>query len=166
MVRFFSVSPVVHILFMERYPDKSKFNVNVWTNGFRTKSIITCIHVSIMCFFYFKSEDPNYLQQAAVPADMETHGGEDVGIYARGPMSHLISGVHEQHYIAHVMAYASCVGAYATDSECARADVNNMKSQADKCVDRLTSANQKMDSFILLIIAMTAFPFYIFFGRS
>ena len=50
--------------------------------------------------------------QAAVPFREEwaTHGGEDVGIYATGPMSHLFHGVHEQNYIAHVMAYASCVG--------------------------------------------------------
>ena len=31
-------------------------------------------------------------------------------IYAQGPMAHLLSGNWEQHYIAHVMAYASCVG--------------------------------------------------------
>ena len=40
----------------------------------------------------------------------ETHGGEDVGIYAIGPMAHLFHGIHEQNYIAHVMGYASCVG--------------------------------------------------------
>ena len=40
----------------------------------------------------------------------ETHGGEDVAIYARGPMSHLFHGVQEQNYIAHVLGYASCVG--------------------------------------------------------
>ena len=27
-----------------------------------------------------------------------------------GPMSHLFAGVHEQNYIAHAMAYASCIG--------------------------------------------------------
>ena len=42
----------------------------------------------------------------------ETHGGDNVGIWSRGPMSHLLSGVHEQNDIAHVMAYASCVGDY------------------------------------------------------
>ena len=47
---------------------------------------------------------------SAVPLNSETHGGEDVAIYASGPMSHLMHGVQEQHYIAHVMAYASCVG--------------------------------------------------------
>jgi hypothetical protein len=40
----------------------------------------------------------------------ETHSGEDVGIFARGPMAHLFHGVHEQNYIARVMKYASCVG--------------------------------------------------------
>ena len=47
----------------------------------------------------------------------ETHGGEDVAIYARGPMAHLIHGVKEQNYIAHVMAYAACVGHYSDNCE-------------------------------------------------
>ncbi|KAK2166860.1 hypothetical protein LSH36_34g03074 [Paralvinella palmiformis] len=51
-----------------------------------------------------------YLQDAGVPLLSETHGGEDVAIYARGPMSHLFIGLHEQHYIAHAIGYASCVG--------------------------------------------------------
>ena len=50
------------------------------------------------------------MMPAAVPLEKETHGGEDVPIYARGPMSHLFHATHEQNYIAHVMAYASCVG--------------------------------------------------------
>lgn len=41
---------------------------------------------------------------------METHGGEDVAVFAKGPMAHLLHGVHEQNYIPHVMAYASCIG--------------------------------------------------------
>ena len=50
------------------------------------------------------------MMPAAVPLEKETHGGEDVPIYARGPTSHLFHATHEQNYIAHVMAYASCVG--------------------------------------------------------
>ncbi|XP_033763503.1 alkaline phosphatase-like [Pecten maximus] len=53
--------------------------------------------------------DKDYLQAAAAPRFEDSHGGQDVGIYARGPMAHLIHGVHEQHYIAHVMTYAACV---------------------------------------------------------
>lgn len=40
----------------------------------------------------------------------ETHGGEDVAIFARGPYSHLFTGVLEQNTIPHFMAYASCIG--------------------------------------------------------
>ncbi|KFW81459.1 Intestinal-type alkaline phosphatase, partial [Manacus vitellinus] len=53
-----------------------------------------------------------YLQQAAVPLDSETHGGEDVAILAKGPMAHLFHGVQEQTYVAHVMAYAACLEPY------------------------------------------------------
>ncbi|CAN9500964.1 unnamed protein product [Ophioblennius macclurei] len=58
--------------------------------------------------------DKEYLQQAAVPLVSETHGIDDVAIYAKGPMSHLFHGVQEQNYIAHVMAYAACVEPYDT----------------------------------------------------
>ncbi|NWW10709.1 PPBI phosphatase, partial [Oreocharis arfaki] len=53
-----------------------------------------------------------YQQQAAVPLNSETHGGEDVAILAKGPMAHLFHGVQEQTYVAHVMAYAACVEPY------------------------------------------------------
>ncbi|CAL8309769.1 unnamed protein product [Lota lota] len=56
--------------------------------------------------------DEEYMQQAAVPLDSETHGGEDVAIYAQGPMAHLFHGVKEQNYVAHVMAYAACLEPY------------------------------------------------------
>ncbi|KAL3869103.1 hypothetical protein ACJMK2_041828 [Sinanodonta woodiana] len=69
------------------------------------------------------TDDKHYHQQAAVPLSSETHGGDDVAIFARGPMSHLFTGVHEQNYIAHLMAYASCVGDYSVQSECAAAEV-------------------------------------------
>ncbi|XP_040205618.1 alkaline phosphatase, tissue-nonspecific isozyme-like isoform X1 [Rana temporaria] len=58
------------------------------------------------------TENSNYKQQAAVPVSSETHGGEDVAIMAKGPFSHLFHGIHEQHYIAHVMAYAACLEPY------------------------------------------------------
>jgi len=47
----------------------------------------------------------NYRQQATVPLGSETHGGEDVIAYARGPMAHLFQGTHEQTYIAHMIRY-------------------------------------------------------------
>ena len=59
----------------------------------------------------------DFIQPAAIPLGSETHGGQDVGIYARGPMAHLFHGVHEQHYIAHVMKYAACLGEYQEHCE-------------------------------------------------
>ena len=50
--------------------------------------------------------DEGFHQEALVPLLMESHGGEDVAIYAGGPMAHLFHGVQEQHYIFHVMAEA------------------------------------------------------------
>ncbi len=48
----------------------------------------------------------DYRQQAAIPTGSETHGGQDVPVYASGPKAHLIGGVIEQNYIFHVMADA------------------------------------------------------------
>lgn len=50
---------------------------------------------------------PNFMQEAAVPMNSETHAGKDVAIYAIGPMSHLVRGVMEQNEIFHVMRTAS-----------------------------------------------------------
>ncbi|MEJ1272145.1 alkaline phosphatase placental-like 2 [Cricetulus griseus] len=59
-----------------------------------------------------ESAGTSYRQQAAVPLSSETHGGEDVAIFARGPQAHLVHGVQEQNYIAHVMAFAGCLEPY------------------------------------------------------
>ena len=46
---------------------------------------------------------PDYKQEAAVPLNDETHGGEDVAIFATGAGSNLIQGVMEQNWIFYVM---------------------------------------------------------------
>ena len=51
----------------------------------------------------------DFQMMATFNTDYETHGGEDVSAYAIGPQAHLISGVHEQSYVAHLMAYAGCL---------------------------------------------------------
>ncbi|XP_032888137.1 intestinal-type alkaline phosphatase 1-like [Amblyraja radiata] len=72
----------------------------VITNGTRPNIISTAF------------EDKDYMQQAAVPLASETHGGEDVAIYAKGPMAYLFHKTHEENYIAHVIAYAACIEPY------------------------------------------------------
>ena len=51
--------------------------------------------------------DPDYLQEAMVPLGSETHGGEDVGIWARGPGSAAFRGTLEQNVIYHVIVQAT-----------------------------------------------------------
>ncbi|XP_069961261.1 alkaline phosphatase-like [Cherax quadricarinatus] len=58
----------------------------------------------------YDTRDLNYQNLAAVPRVSETHGGEDVAIWAAGPMAHLLHRTHEQHYVAHVMAHAAGIG--------------------------------------------------------
>jgi alkaline phosphatase len=49
---------------------------------------------------------PDYLQEAGIPLSSETHGGEDVPIYAGGPGAALLHGVQEQSYVYHAIARA------------------------------------------------------------
>jgi len=51
-------------------------------------------------------EGKNFRQQSLVPLNSETHGAEDVAIYARGPRAYLFDGTVEQNYIFHVMEAA------------------------------------------------------------
>ena len=50
--------------------------------------------------------DLAFLQEAAIPLGSETHAGEDVAVYARGPKAYLVHGSMEQNWIFHVMREA------------------------------------------------------------
>ncbi|MCE0495239.1 alkaline phosphatase [Vibrio salinus] len=47
--------------------------------------------------------DPDYHQQALIKFSSETHSGEDVAIFAKGPEAFLFQGAVEQNYIFHVI---------------------------------------------------------------
>ena len=51
--------------------------------------------------------DPDYLQESAVPLKSETHGGQDVGVWALGPGSDAVRGSLEQNAIFHVLVQAT-----------------------------------------------------------
>ncbi|QDH69584.1 alkaline phosphatase [Marilutibacter alkalisoli] len=53
------------------------------------------------------TEHPDYLQDALVPIAAETHGGDDVGIWAQGPGSEAVRGSVEQNAIFHFMLQAT-----------------------------------------------------------
>ncbi|XP_059057402.1 alkaline phosphatase-like [Achroia grisella] len=52
---------------------------------------------------------PDAVHASAVPRQWATHGAEDVPVYALGPMATILfTGVVEQSYIPHAIAYAAC----------------------------------------------------------
>ena len=50
--------------------------------------------------------DPNYLANKLHGTDSESHGGEDVALFADGPRADLVRGVMEQNVIFHIMTEA------------------------------------------------------------
>jgi alkaline phosphatase len=53
------------------------------------------------------TEHPDYLQEALVPLKSESHGGDDVGIWAIGPGSDAVRGTVEQNVIYHLLVQAT-----------------------------------------------------------
>ncbi|XP_072945123.1 membrane-bound alkaline phosphatase-like [Epargyreus clarus] len=47
---------------------------------------------------------------AEVPLESETHGGDDVAVFARGTHHAMFTGMYEQSQIPHRMAYVACIG--------------------------------------------------------
>lgn len=56
---------------------------------------------------FVDTQDVGFHQEALVPLSDETHAGEDVAIFARGPSSDLVQGTVEQNHIFHVMNRAA-----------------------------------------------------------
>lgn len=54
--------------------------------------------------------DRFFMQPTTVPLYESSHAGDDVAVFAVGPYAHLFTGVYEQHYIAHAMMFATCLG--------------------------------------------------------
>lgn len=50
------------------------------------------------------TQDPDYLQEALIPLQRETHAGEDVGLWASGPGAEAVHGSIEQNVIFHLLA--------------------------------------------------------------
>lgn len=51
--------------------------------------------------------NPGFHQESFIPSGAETHGGEDVALFAKGPWAHLVSRTEEQSFIYYVMRHAS-----------------------------------------------------------
>lgn len=53
------------------------------------------------------TQSPDYMQEATVPFMSESHGGEDVAIFARGPGAQAFHGELEQNVIFHIIAQSA-----------------------------------------------------------
>ena len=53
------------------------------------------------------TEDRDFMQEAGLPLRSESHGGDDVGIWARGPGASAIRGTVEQNVIFHYLTQAN-----------------------------------------------------------
>ncbi len=49
---------------------------------------------------------PDFLQPALVPMESETHGGDDVAVFARGPGAEAVRGSLEQNVLFHLIVQA------------------------------------------------------------
>ncbi|EDW16283.1 alkaline phosphatase 4 [Drosophila mojavensis] len=86
-------------------------------------------------------ESPTYRHMATLALKDETHGGEDVIVFASGPGSSLVRGVFEQNYLAYVMSYAGCMGPVKSfDESCQRhlSSAGHSKSESSAAALRLT----------------------------
>ncbi|XP_075217523.1 membrane-bound alkaline phosphatase-like isoform X2 [Lycorma delicatula] len=59
---------------------------------------------------YDNMSETRYQFPSTLPLSSETHGGEDVAVFSRGPWAHFLTGSFEQNYIPIVMGYAARIG--------------------------------------------------------
>lgn len=60
--------------------------------------------------------------------EWETHGGEDVAVFALGPWAHLFVGNYEQNYIPYAISYAAQMGPGAEHERKVDDDVRRQRS--------------------------------------
>ena len=98
--------------------DQSPVNIITYGNGPNFNSSRNATYL-----YSLNTNSTEYRAPAALPLTSETHGGEDVPVYAHGPWSHLFIGTFEQNTIAHKLAYAACLGAYRNRDGCSDASL-------------------------------------------
>lgn len=100
-----------------------------------------------------------YRHLATFPLEDETHGGEDVAVFAAGPGSELVRGTFEQNYIAYVMSYAGCMGPVKhLNKECFKPVRSSLSSGSERSI-RSSIASQLMISILFLVVAKLSYQF-------
>ncbi|XP_055682601.1 membrane-bound alkaline phosphatase-like [Lutzomyia longipalpis] len=101
--------------------DRMPFSVLSYANGAGYKNTYNELGDQRLDITGFDSSDPEFQYFATVPLNVESHGGDDVGVYASGPWAHLFVGQYEQNILPYAMAYAAQIGAYGDDIQCSSA---------------------------------------------
>ena len=96
------------------------------------------------------ADDKDYTFPATAPLYSETHGGDDVIVFAKGPWAHLFAGTYEQNFIPHVMAFASCVGDGQTMCGLSNTESNTVSNIIRSHIDN-------MQMLLLCIFAIITF---------
>ncbi|KAG8255883.1 hypothetical protein J6590_081381 [Homalodisca vitripennis] len=75
----------------------------------------------------------NSVHGSAAPRQWATHAGEDVPVYAQGPLANrLFSGTLDQSFIPHAIAYIGCLGEHSKRCQ----DFNNTAAKQAVCYRR------------------------------
>lgn len=78
----------------------------------------------------------NTIQAAAVPRVWATHGGEDVPIFATGPLASIFRGVVDQTFIPHAISYITCLDRFKERCGCLYFNFNCRGLNSDNnCTD-------------------------------
>lgn len=101
----------------------------------------------------------SYRHQAMMPLPDETHGGEEVAVYAHGAGSELIRGVFEQNYIPYAISYAACIGpARSMNAECNKnrksAPLSNGQNTTMKAANSSSVISQSVSLIEIVLVAM------------
>lgn len=109
----------------------------------------------MMIFFNFPDNDSSFYP-SLVQLNDETHGGDDVAVYARGPWSHLFTGAYEQNLIPHMMGFAANIGPAAGIQK----DKNHIQKN-NKSSNSASSLNIQL-SLSKVIILLSPYIFRLF----
>ena len=78
-------------------PKNARFDSSGWQQATQGRPDLTDVD----------TEHPDYLQESTLPLRSETHGGDDVGIWANGPGSQAVRGSVEQNTVYHFLLQAN-----------------------------------------------------------
>ena len=96
---------------------------------------------------------PEYKYPSALNGSQGSHGGEDVLIFADGPMAHMFRGVRMQTYIGAIMQYATCSGKY--EDSCPIVRKGDIRSESLKS----TNEGNQIKSHFAMLVAFLLFSF-------